>query len=124
VGGQLEFRDLPYLMLRSAASYKFVTASAGDAKIRYTRIPFHFSAFYKITDDFRVGVGAATRFNPQLKGDGVLSDASYSSPWGPRFELGFKWIAVTYTTLNYTKDTDGDFSGNSIGVFLSFGFPG
>jgi len=122
-GGQLEFRDLPYLMFRSTLSYKFVTASAGESKIRFTRIPLHVSAFYKVTDNFRLGVGAATRFSPKLKGDGALRDGSYSSPIVPRFELGFKWIAVTYTPFKYTADVDGQYSANCIGVFLSFGFP-
>lgn len=122
-GGEFQFRDVKPLMLRTSIGLKYNTTAADNANIRLTRFPFHFTPFYKINDDFRLGVGVTTQLGPKLKGDGFLQDVAYKSNVGPRFEFGYKWIALTYTAVKYKDETGESFSANSFGAAVSFTFP-
>lgn len=123
VGGEFQFKDVKHLMLRTSIGLKYNTTAADNANIRLTRFPFHFTPFYKINNDFRLGVGITTHLNPNLKGDGFLQDIAYKSSVGPRFEFGYKWIALTYTSVKYKDETGENFSANSFGASVSFTFP-
>jgi hypothetical protein len=122
-GGELQFANLKQFMLRSAISLKWTPTAADDANIMFLRFPVHLTPFWKINNDFRFGVGITTHLNPKLRGDGVFPDVSYTSTTNPRFEFGYKWVALTYTPMSY-KDQQGEtFSGNSVGVSFSGTFP-
>jgi len=123
VGGELQFSSVKQFMLRASIGIKYNTTAADNAKIRLTRFPAHLTPFWKINDDFRMGIGVTTHMSPRLKGDGFISDIAYTSTIGPRFEFGYKWIALTYTAISY-KDESGElFSASSIGASISFTFP-
>lgn len=123
VGGEIQFKDVKHLMLRTSIGLKYNTTAADNANIRLTRFPFHFTPFYKINNDFRLGVGVTTHLSPNLKGDGFLQDIAYKSSVGPRSEFGYKWIALTYTAVKYKDETGESFSANSFGASVSFTFP-
>ena len=122
VGGELQFGNVKQLMLRTSIGIKYNTTAADNANIRLTRFPVHLTPFWKINDDFRLGVGITTQLSPRLKGDGFVDDVDFTSSTGPRFELGYRWIALTYTAVNY-KAAGESFSAGSIGASLSFTFP-
>ena len=122
VGGELQFGNLKQLMLRTSIGIKYNTTAADNANIRLTRFPVHLTPFWKINDDFRFGVGITTHLSPRLKGDGFVDDVDFTSSAGPRFEFGYKWIALTYTSVNY-KVAGETFSAGSFGACLSFTFP-
>lgn len=122
-GGQLEFSSIKQLMLRTTIGIKYNTTAADNANIRLTRYPLTLTPFWKINDDIRLGIGITTHLSPRLKGDGFISDISYDSTIGTRFEFGYKWVALTYTAISY-EDGAGDlFSAGSIGASLSFTIP-
>ncbi len=122
-GGQLQFSKVKQLMLRASIGIKYNTTAADNADIRLTRLPVSITPFWNINDDFRLGVGVTTHINPSLHGDGFVPDMSYTSTSGPRFEFGYRWIALTYTAISYKTVSGMSFSANSIGVSLSFAFP-
>jgi hypothetical protein len=123
VGGSFQFRNLKQLMLRSSIGIKFNTTAADNANIRLTRFPIHFTPFWKINDDFRFGIGVTNHLNPKLKGDGFLPDVAFKSTVGPRFEFGYKAIAITYTAIKYTDESGDTVSASSFGMSASFTFP-
>ncbi len=123
VGGQLEFANVKQLMLRASIGIKYNTTAAENANIRLTRFPVTLTPFWKINDDFRLGVGLTSHINPTLKGDDFLPDVDYSSTLGPRFEFGYKWIALTYTAISYKDEVGASFAANSIGASISFTIP-
>jgi hypothetical protein len=123
IGGELQFSKVKQLMLRASVGIKYNTTAADNANIRLTRWPVHLTPFWKINDDFRLGVGVTTHLSPKLKGDGYIPDVPFSSSVGPRFEFGYKWFALTYTVLNYETMAGQSFSASSIGASLSFSFP-
>lgn len=122
-GGQLEFSSIKQLMLRTTIGIKYNTTAADNANIRLTRYPLTLTPFWKINDDIRLGIGITTHLSPRLKGDGFISDISYDSTIGTRFEFGYKWIALTYTAISYEDGVGESFSAGSIGASLSFTIP-
>lgn len=123
VGGELQFSGVKQLMLRSSIGIRYNTTAADNANIRLTRFPIHLTPFWKINDDFRLGVGVTTHLNPSLKGDGFVPDVAFKSTVGPRIEFGYKWIALTYTVIRYKDELGESFSANSIGASVSLTFP-
>ncbi|PHR97958.1 MAG: hypothetical protein COA80_06325 [Leeuwenhoekiella sp.] len=123
VGGEFHFKDLKSFMLRGSVGFKYVTTAADNANIRLTRFPINLLGYYKINEDFRLGAGLTTHPLIRFKGDGFVPDADLSSGLGGRFEFGWRWVALTYTAINYKNEFDYSFSANSIGVAFSFTFP-
>lgn len=123
IGGELQISSIDQLMLRASIGVKYNTTAADNANIRLTRFPAHLTPFWKINDDFRLGIGVTTHLSPRLKGDGFIPDVAYTSAVGPRFEFGYKWIALTYTAISYEDGTGESFSASSIGASISFTLP-
>jgi hypothetical protein len=123
LGGELQLAKVKQLMLRASIGIKYNTTAAENANIRLTRLPVHLTPFWRINDDFRLGVGVTTHMNAKLKGDGFVTDVNFTSSVGPRFEFGYKWIALTYTAINYEDEVGRSFSASSIGASVSFTFP-
>ncbi len=124
VGGQLEFPSVEQLMIRGGIGWKYNTTAADNANIRFTRLPMYLMPFYKINDDFRLGAGITTHQAVKFKGDGFVPDLDLDSNLGARVEFGYKWAALTYTSLKYTGPSGQSLSGSSIGFVLSFTVPG
>lgn len=123
IGGEVQFTRIKQLMLRGSVGIKYNTTAAVNANIRLTRFPVYLTPFWRINDDFRLGVGITTHLNPSLKGDDFVPDVAFTSTVGPRFELGYKWIALTYTAISYEDESGESFSASSIGGSLSLIFP-
>lgn len=122
VGGQFQFAKVPKFLIRTTLGIKYNTTAADNANIRFTRIPINIMGYFKVTDDIRIGAGITTHQNVKLKGDGFLPDADFESNIGPRVEIGYKWAALTYNTVTYIADTDGNYSAGAIGISLSHVF--
>jgi hypothetical protein len=123
VGGQLAFPKVKPLLLRASLGIKYNTTAADNANIRLTRLPVVLMPYWVFKEHFRLGVGIAKHLNVQFKGDDFLPDASMTSSAGPRFEFGYKWIALTYTSLSYTTEAGREFSASSLGLSASFVLP-
>lgn len=122
IGGQFEFASIESLMIRTYIGIKYNTTAADNANIRLTRLPFVFMPYWKINDDFRLGVGATKHLNVKFKGDGFVPDENWTSTWGTRFEFGYRWVALTYTSVKYETEFE-DLSANSLGLSFSFVLP-
>ncbi len=123
VGGQFEFTQVKNLMIRTLIGIKYNTTAADNANIRLTRFPLIVIPYWKIKNDFRVGIGIASHQQAKLKGDGFIPDVDFKSTIGPRIEFGYKWVALTYTAINYKSEDDESFSASSIGISASFNLP-
>ena len=123
VGGQFEFTEVEKLLIRASIGFKYNTTAADNANIRLTRLPLTLMPFYKINNDFRFGVGVTSHQSVKFKGDGFAPDVDFKSSMGPRFEFGYKWVALTYTAINYTTPAEETLSASSLGLSVSFTFP-
>ena len=123
LGGQFELQETKRFMLRASIGVKYNTTAADNANIRLTGIPIHLMPYWRLNEDFRLGIGIASHQNVRFKGDGFVEDIDFKGAIGPRFEFGYKWVALTYTLLDYESDMGNNITANSVGLSLSFTFP-
>lgn len=123
LGGQFEFQETKNFMLRASIGIKYTTTAADNANIRLTRFPINLMPYWIIKEDFRLGVGITSHQNVRFKGDGFVEDINFKGTLGTRFEVGYKWVAVTYTILDYKSEMVEKISANSVGLSLSHVFP-
>lgn len=123
-GAQFDVPSVPQLMFRGSIGYKFVTTAADNANITFTRVPLNLVGYYRINPDFRIGIGASKHLNARLKGDGFFADEDFTSSWGGRFEFGYRFVALTYTTMTYQDQAGDEINGNAFGLAFSFLIPG
>lgn len=123
LGGEFGPADLP-LLFRATIGLKYNTEAADNANINFVRYPLNVLAYANFARGFRIGGGLTKHLGARLKGDGFVDDLKFDSSTGARFEIGYRWVALTYTTLTYTAETGEEFSGNSFGVSFSATLPG
>ena len=123
VGGEFQSPKMPSLLLRTTIGIKYNTTAADNANIRLTRIPINVVGYWKATKDVRLGIGATSHQNVKFKGDGFVDDIDFTSSIGPRFEVGYKWCALTYTSTKYKNQAGKAVSASSLGLSVSFTFP-
>jgi hypothetical protein len=122
-GGQFEFSQAKWLMLRASVGIKYNTTAAENANIRLTRVPLNLMPFWKINDDFQLGIGITAHQAVKLKGDGFVPDVDFSSRIAPRFEFGYRWFALTYSAVKYESDFNESYAASAIGFSASFTLP-
>lgn len=122
IGGQFEFAKVRNLMLRTTLGIKYNTTAADNANIRFTRLPITVIPYLKIKNDYRLGIGITTHQRVKFKGDGFFPDETFKSTTGARFEFGYKWVALTYTSINYKLNNE-TISAGSLGVSATYILP-
>jgi hypothetical protein len=120
VGGDFRSKKI---MLRASVGLKFNTTAAENANIRFTRVPINVIPYWRITEDIRFGVGVTSHQKIHLTGDGFVSDMDFTSKMRPRVEVGYKWAALTYTSMTYKDEFNDNFSATSLGFSASFTVP-
>ena len=118
IGGIVRPSSDSPLSLRGTVGVKFVTTAADDANIMFTRIPLELVGSYQLPTGVRAGAGVVFHTMNRFNGDGFLPDESYSASPGFTAEIGYKVLALTYTTMTYTPQGGPSFNGSSIGVQL------
>ncbi|WP_339922708.1 hypothetical protein [uncultured Cyclobacterium sp.] len=123
LGGQFNPFKTDKIFFRTLIGIKYNTTAAENANIRLTRLPLNLIGYYRIANDFRLGIGGTSHFNVKLKGDGFIPDVAFTSGLGSRFEFGYKAIALTYTNLKYKDLAKVNYSASSLGLSASIIFP-
>jgi hypothetical protein len=119
IGGQYQIPGAEKLLLRGTVGIKYVTTAADNAHIRLTRFPIHLNANWMITNKLLIGAGLASHRAIRFKADGVGDDVKFFPANGPRFEVSYAGIGLTYTAMKYKEQGNASFSANSIGLSLT-----
>lgn len=122
IGGQFQFASVKNLMLRTSIGYKYNTTAANNADIKLTRLPLTLTAYYLLKNDFKIGLGVTKHQSVKFDGDGFVPSLNFDSSIGTKFELGYKWVSVTYTVLKYTFDSE-KIDASSFGLAVTYSFP-
>lgn len=112
---------LPQVGLRTTAGIKFTSNASENADISFLRFPIEVVGSYYLPNDWRVGAGLSYHTGVKFNGDGFVPDVNFDPAAGATVELGWKWIALTYTSLEYTAN-GGSLDASSIGVSLNWVF--
>jgi hypothetical protein len=116
IGGQFQPASIPRLSLAATVGYKFVTNASENASIGITRIPLELIGRWKLDGDWSLGAGVVRHASVNVKGDGFVPDVSMDASTGATLELGWRWAALTWTTIEYTDPIGGVYDAGSVGV--------
>jgi hypothetical protein len=116
VGGWVRpIEDVPF-ELQGFLGYKYVTTAATNADIKVTRTTLSLNAVYRFPNGWYVGGGLLRHMNPKLDGDGFFEDIDFDYATGFNAEVGWKWIALHFTDLDYSSDGFQDANAGGIGL--------
>jgi hypothetical protein len=118
VGGIVRPSAASPLSLRGTVGFKYLTTAADNANIRFTRVPLELTGSYELPNGVRAGAGVVYHARNRFTGDGFVPDESFTSSPGATVELGYKFIALTYTALSYKAPGTPKIDGSSVGVQL------
>ena len=108
--------------------WKTDSVSADNGSATFDRFPLEALQFIRV-GDVRLGGGITVHLNPEMNGDGVLSDlqVEFADAWGGVVELDYfprdiVMIGVRATMIDY--EAQGDVvDGSSIGVIVGLRVP-
>jgi len=112
-GGYFRPLDNSAFEIDASIGYKYATTQADNADINVSRTVMQLGALYRWPNGFYVGAGLVEHFSPQLNGDGFFEDVQFDDATGFNVEIGWRWISVHYTDIQYTNDFL-DFFGEDI----------
>ena len=115
-GLQFQPASVPRLSLAGTVGYKFVTNASDNASIGMSRIPIEVTGRWKLDPDWWIGAGLVRHAAVKVEGDGFFPDADFDASTGATLELGWRWAALTYTSIDYTDPAGDTFAGGSFGV--------
>lgn len=113
--------SMPQFGLRTMAGIKFTSNASDNADISFIRFPIEVVGSYYLNDDWRVGAGLAYHVGNSFNGDGFVNDVDFDPAAGATLELGWKWVALTYTTMEYSVGNE-SLGANAFGVSLNWVF--
>ncbi len=108
--------------LRSTIAWKFVTTAASNANIGIDRMVWDLVANYRLNEAVWVGGGIVRHMNTHFNGDGFAPDIAFDDAMGLRFEFGWKWAALAFTSMDYTDEFGFEYDASSIGLVLTNAF--
>lgn len=120
IAAGLQYRPAaaPRLSVSGTVGYKFVTNASSNASIGITRVPLELVGRWTLNDDWWAGAGVVKHASVKVEGDGFIPDAAFEASVGPTLELGWRWVALTYTSMEYTAPGGQTFDAGSIGVMV------
>lgn len=122
VGGYFKPRAASAFSVRGTVGYKFVTTAASNADIGIDRIVYELVGDYEWPSGFWVGAGLTQHTGIKLDGDGFGPDVDFDDATGITAELGWKWIGLTYTQIEYEDEFGGKWDADSVGLSFIWRF--
>ncbi|MBL8265923.1 hypothetical protein [Steroidobacter sp.] len=121
IGGYYRWADSP-LSLRSTVGYKYVTTKASNADISVSRVVLEAVGNYQWDNGWWVGAGLTHHSNIKFDADGFGPNADFDDAFGPTVELGWRWIGLSYTNLDYEDEWGGEWDASNFGLTLTARF--
>lgn len=119
------YRNSPF-DLRAQVGYKYYGTHADNVDIYMDRITWELIPSVQFGKGFWGGVGLLMHSNIKLHNDGGVTgypDYKFKNALGPDFQLGWRWLALTYTSMKYKYEGTGQsFSANNLGLQFTYSF--
>jgi hypothetical protein len=126
VGGYFRPIDTSSFEIDASIGYKYATTQADNADINVSRTVMQLGALYRWPNGFYVGGGLVEHFGPELNGDGFFEDIQFDDATGYNLEIGWRWISVHYTDIEYTNDFldffDEEVDASHVGLRFTYRF--
>jgi hypothetical protein len=116
VGGYFRPAESSQFTLRGSLGYKFVTTAATNADINMSRVALQLMGDYHFNSDWWGGIGVVQHSGIELDGDGFFQDISFDDATGFAAELGWRWIGLHYTNIEYDSEFGGTIDASNVGM--------
>jgi hypothetical protein len=116
------FRPVPStpFELQGLVGFKYTTTAADNADINVSRVVLELNGVYRFTNDWYVSLGLTHHASPELDGDGFFEDIPFDDSTGFTAEVGWKWIGLHFTNLEYSSEFYEDVDAGSIGLSFTY----
>lgn len=122
IAAGMHYLVTPKIDLQATIGYKYVTTQANNADINLSRIPVEISAHYLLPNDFHIGIGGVTHQGIKFESDGVGEDAEFDDAYGVTASLGWRWVSLSYTDIDYKDEGGNKFDASNFGLRAKFMF--
>jgi hypothetical protein len=123
-GGYVRPSDRIPLEIAAVVGYKFVTTAASNADINFSRTVLKLDATYWFDESWFVTAGLTQHLSPTLDGDDFFEDIRFDDATGFSAEVGWRWIALRYTQIEYSLPGFEDTDASSVGLSFTWRFGG
>jgi hypothetical protein len=124
IGGYLRPMASTPFELSAVVGYKYVTTAADNADINVSRVVLKVNATYWFRNDWFVTGGITHHASPELDGDGFFEDIPFDNATGFSAEVGWRWIALRYTNIEYSHPAFEEIDASSVGLSFTWRFGG
>lgn len=121
LGGHYRAAESPF-SVRGTVGYKYVTTKASNADISISRTVLEVVGNYLWDNGWWVGGGITHHSGIKFDADGFGPDVDFDDATGPTLEVGWRWIALTYTNLDYKDEFGGEWDASNFGLKLTSKF--
>jgi hypothetical protein len=124
IGAYLRPSEKVPVEIAGIVGYKFVTTAASNADINLSRTVWKLNATWWFEKGWFVTAGLTHHSSPTLDGDDFFEDVSFDDATGISAEVGWRWIALRYTNIDYSLPGFEDTDASSIGLGFTWRFGG
>ncbi len=108
--------------IQALIGFKYVTSAAENADINVSRVVLELDALYRFENDWWTSIGLTHHAGPELDGDDFFEDISFDDATGVTFGVGWKWIGLHYTSIEYSSEFFEDVDASSVGLSFTYQF--
>lgn len=112
------------LGLRIGAGYKWRRIAEGDRDITLARIPVEAMVTYTFPQGWHAGAGAVHHANVRASGSELSPALDLGDATGARLEMGWRFLAGTFTRMSYRDASGRGYDANAMGVSVRWTFGG
>ncbi len=110
------------LEIHALVGLKYVTTAADNADVNVSRVVLKLDGVYRFSNDWFASIGLTHHSSPELDGDGFFEDISFDDATGVTLGVGWKWIGLNYTNIEYSSEFYEDVDASSIGLSFTYRF--
>jgi hypothetical protein len=116
IGGYFRPSAASRFEIDASLGYKFVTTAASNADIHVSRTVAQLGTRYRWPNGFYLAGGLVHHIDPKLNGDGFFEDVSFDDATGFGGEIGWRWIGLHFSNLEYSSPFYEDIDASSVGL--------
>lgn len=123
-GGQYRASRKSPFAVTGTLGYKFVSSQDANSSLGIDRLTLELTGRYRYTPNGWLGAGVVRHNNIKFDGGGLGPDIRFEDATGLAAELGWRWIAVSYTKIKYQAQAPftGKANASNFGLIGTYAF--
>jgi hypothetical protein len=121
-GAELRPNAASPFAVRATAGLKYMTTKADNANIYLLRVPLELAATYDVAPEVHVGAGFVHHSGIGFHGGGIGDNLKFKDANGGMVEVGWRWVALTFTKIDYTDEGGHTYNASNAGISFTYTF--